>query len=291
VSAVPAVPLAEAGPLLDRLTPRVLFTDMDGTLVGRGGSLLATLDGRPTLAAAAALAEAAAAGLEVVLMSGRTEAQLRETTRLLGLRDAIGELGAMVLLGRERLLEWGAAPRGLGATPAQALERSGALAALLAAFPGRLEPHAPWHRGRQGTVLLRGQVEPAAAAKVLADAGCGWALLVDNGRLGGTYPHLGPGATHAYHLAPAGVSKAAAAAAYLARRGLDARHAAAIGDAPADLELAGTAAAVFLVANGAWAAAAAPPGTPVIVTPGAAGEGFAEAVAALVARIRPAGPT
>jgi hydroxymethylpyrimidine pyrophosphatase-like HAD family hydrolase len=278
---VAAVPLAAAGPLLDRLRPALLFTDVDGTLVGRDGSLLADLDGRPTLAAATALVAAHRAGLEVVLVSGRTRLQLREACRLLGVRDAVGELGAVLVRGGEAELQWGAAPRDLGATPAEALERSGALAAVLAAFPGRLEPHTPWHLGRQGTALLRGRVDAAEADAVLAGRGLGWARLLDNGRLRGTYPHLGPGPTHAYHLLPAGVSKAGTAAAYLAARGLGREQAAAIGDSPADLELAGVVGAMFLVANGAWAAAEGD----AVLTPSAAGEGWAEAVDALLARM------
>jgi hydroxymethylpyrimidine pyrophosphatase-like HAD family hydrolase len=276
--------LAAAGPVLDRLDPVVLFSDVDGTLVGRGGSLLADLDGRPTLAAAEALVAAGQAGLEVVLVSGRTRAQLFEACRLLGLRDAIGELGAVLVLGREAELQWGACPRDLGTTPAEALTRSGALQALLDAFPGRLEPHTPWTEGRQGTALLRGRVEPAEAGKALAAAGFGWASVRDNGRLRGSYPHLAGGEAHAYHLAPAGVSKAAAAAAYLARRGLATSQAAAVGDSPADLEVGAVTGAMFLVANGAWAAAGQRLPVPVVLTPSPAGEGWAEAVRALTAR-------
>src|SRR4029450_6305999 len=127
----------------------------------------------------------------------------------------------------------------LGDCPAQALERSGALAAVLEGFAGRVEPHTPWHLGRRGTCLLRGQVDPAAADALLAGRGLGWARLRDNGGLSGASPHLGPGPTHAYHLLPAGVSKAGTAAAYLTGRGLAATRAAAVGDSPADLELAG----------------------------------------------------
>jgi hypothetical protein len=281
---VAGVALAAAGALLDRLRPALLFSDVDGTLVGRGGSLLADLDGRPSLAAAEALVAAGRAGLEVVPVSGRTAAQLREVCRLLGLRDAVAELGAVLLRHGAVELCWGAAPRGLGATPAETLARSGALGAALARFAGRLEPHAPWHRDRQGTALLRGQVDPAAVDALLAARGFGWARLVDNGRLRGAYPHLGPGPTHAYHLLPAGVGKAATAAAYLAARGLAREQAAAIGDSPADLALGGVVGVSFLVANGAWAADAAGAG-PVVVTPSAAGAGFAEAVAALLARM------
>ena len=125
----------------------------------------------------------------------------------------------------------------------------------------------------------------AEADALLAGHGLGWARLLDNGRLRGAYPHLGPGPAHAYHLLPGGVSKAGTAAAYLAGRGLDRAQVAAIGDSPADLELAGVAGAMFLVANGAWAAGLGDPATPVIVTPSPAGQGWAEAVNALLERI------
>jgi hypothetical protein len=282
---VPGLALADAGPLLDRLHPALLFSDVDGTLVGRDGSLLADLDGRPTLVAAEALVAAHRAGLEVVLVSGRTAAQLRETGRLLGTRDGVAELGTVLVRGREDELVWGDAPRDLGDCPAAALRRSGALEAVLAGFAGRIEPHTPWHLGRRGTFLLRGQVDPAAADALLDGRGLGWARLLDNGRLRGAYPHLGPGATHAYHLLPAGVSKAGTAAAYLAGRGLAPERAAAIGDGPADLQLAGVVGVMFLVANGAWAADAADPATPLVVTPSPAGQGWAEAVAALLERM------
>ena len=281
---MPGLALADAGPVLERLAPALLFSDVDGTLVGRDGSLLADLDGKPTLAAAEALVAAHLAGLEVVLISGRTATQLRETGRLLGTRDAIAELGTVLVRGREVELVWGDAPRNLGACPADALERSGALAVLLEAFAGRLEPHTPWHLGRRGTFLLRGRAEVAEADALLADHGLGWARLLDNGRLRGAYPHLGPGPAHAYHLLPGGVSKAGTAAIYLASRGLEAPQAAAIGDGPADLQLAGVVGAMFLVANGAWAADQGDPATPVIVTPSAAGQGWAEAVTALLER-------
>ena len=277
---MPAIPLAEAGRALDGLDPLVLFSDVDGTLVGRGGSLLSDLDGEPSLDAARALVAARRAGLEVVLVSGRTRSQLFEACRLLGLRDAIGELGTVLIHDREVELQWGAAPRDLGPTPADALDSSGALGTVLDEFAGRIEPHAPWHQGREGTALLRGQVDVAEVDAVLAAKGYGWARLKDNGRLRGPYPHLGDGETHALHQLPDGVSKATTAAAYLARRGLQPRNAAAVGDGPADLEIAEAVGATFLVANGAWAAGV-DTGREVIVTPSNAGSGFAEVVTAL----------
>src|SRR5215211_3781865 len=128
-----ALPLAAAAGVLDRLRPRVLFSDVDGTLVGRGASLFADLEGRPTLAAAEALVAAHTAGLEIVLVSGRTQAQLFESGRLLGLRDALAELGTVMVVDGAAELRWGQVPRSLGATPVEALERSGALGLLLEA--------------------------------------------------------------------------------------------------------------------------------------------------------------
>ena len=274
------VPLAEAQPVLAGLRPRVLFSDVDGTLVGRAASVLDSLDGEPTLAAVEALVAARRAGIEVVRVSGRTRGQLFEACRLLGLHDAIGELGTVLVHDGRAELQWGEAPRDLADTPAEALERSGALRTVLDEFAGRIEPHSPWHPGRQGTALLRGQVDAAEVNEILRAKGFGWAHLVDNGRLRGSYPHLGEGHTHSFHLLPVGVSKAITAAAYLAQRGLDRSCAAAVGDGPADLEMADAVGAMFLVANGAWAAER-DPGRPVVVTPSSAGAGFAEVVAAL----------
>jgi HAD superfamily hydrolase (TIGR01484 family) len=281
---VVAIPLVEAHPVLAGLQPRVLFSDVDGTLVGRSASLLADLDGEATLKAAEALIAAGRAGLEVVLVSGRTRAQLFEACRLLGLHDAVGELGSVLVRDGKAELQWGETPRELAATPAEALERSGALRTVLDEFAGRIEPHAPWHHGRQGTALLRGQVEAAEVNEILKAKGLGWAHLVDNGRLRGPYPHLGDGETHSFHLLPVGVSKALTAANYLAERGLDPSNAAAVGDGPADLEMADAVGAMFLVANGAWAAER-DPARPVVVTPSTAGGGFAEVVGALIGRL------
>lgn len=278
--------LISAGGVLDRLRPRVLFSDVDGTLVGKNASFFHGLDGEPTMAAAEALFAAHRAGLEIVLVSGRTRSQLFETGRLLGLRDAIAELGVVVVVEGAAELRWGAVPAGLGETPRAAIQRSGALDLLLKAHAGRLEPHTPWDRGREGTALLRGRVDRAKSDSLLAEAGFDWLWLRDNGRLHAAYPHLGPGEAHAYHLAPRAVTKAASVSHYLHRRGLTPDQAAAVGDSPADLELAEVVGAMFMVANGAWAVERDQALQHRVITTGAsAGDGWAEAVHALVARI------
>jgi len=255
----------------------VLYTDLDGTLLGPEGSLLTASDGRPSVRGARALVDAATAGITVVPVSGRRRRQLANDARLMGLRDYIAEAGGTVVRGGEVTYEWGSCPRDLAANPHDALEAAGAVEALLTAFAGRLRHYAPWHLDREGGHLLHGLVDVDEANAVLAEAGCRWAYLVDNGATGGW-----PGRrVRAYHLLPRGVGKATAVADDLAARGLDATRAAACGDSLEDLTIARAVGTYFLVANGHGDI-----GERVFRMPGAMGEGFADAVEALLAARR-----
>jgi hypothetical protein len=228
----------------------------------------------PSARAAQALVDAAAAGIAVVPVSGRAMPQLRNDARLMGLHDCIGEAGAVIVRDGQTRYEWGACPPHLADNPHDALIVSGAVDALLDAFAGDLRHYEPWHRGREGGHLFHGLVDVEAADTLLADVGCGWAYLRDNGATGGWSGR----AVRAYHLLPRGVGKAPAISDDLAARGLEAAQAAAIGDSREDLTMAPAVGAFFLVANGHAAA-----GHRVIRTPGAMGEGFADAVAAVLA--------
>lgn len=253
---------------------RVLYTDLDGTLLGPDGSLLTAADGRPSTRAAQALVDAAAAGVAVVPVSGRQRAQLGNDARLLGLGSYIGEAGGVVVRDGELRDEWGQCPRDLADTPHEALVAAGAVDALLARFAGDLRPYEPWHRGREAGHLLHGLVDVDEACAVLADAGCPWAYLIDNGATAGW-----PGRqVRAYHLLPRGVGKATALADDLAARGLDAAQAAACGDSLEDLRMTRVVGTYVIVANGHGDI-----GGTVFRVPGAMGAGFADTVAALLA--------
>ncbi|MGH8884967.1 MAG: hypothetical protein ACRDYX_07305 [Egibacteraceae bacterium] len=123
--------MTQATSVLNQLEPRVLFSDVDGTLVGRGGSLFSAFDGTPTFAAAEALYAIHLVGLTLVLVSGRSRAKLQEAGLCFGTRDAIAELGTVLMIDGTAELMWGEAPRDLGETLAQALQRAGALRWLL----------------------------------------------------------------------------------------------------------------------------------------------------------------
>src|SRR5215212_1894532 len=84
---------------------RCVYTDLDGTLLGRGASLFRDGEGRFTLLAARALEACFRAGVEVVPVSGRRREMLFEDVRLLGLSSFVYEIGSgMVVDGENTLL-------------------------------------------------------------------------------------------------------------------------------------------------------------------------------------------
>ena len=260
---------------------RVVYSDLDGTMVGPWGCFFRAADRSPDLEAARALVDLLAAGVELVLVSGRTRTQLSEAARIFGADGYVGELGAV--LGWERALRHevlrGAMPDHLPGTLVAALHADGLVAKLLDRYAGRLDYHAPWHESHEADVMLRGEVSPAEVEKWLAGEGYGWLRLHDNGRL----PTRGPGSAemHVYHLMADGLSKGTGVAADLARRGLGPDDAIAIGDSASDLAMAPHVRRFFLTANGLRSPAAAGGMAAlrnVTVCAGEVGHGWAEAV-------------
>lgn len=260
---------------------KVLYADVDGTMVGPLGNLLWDSGRTPTLAAAEALVRAVREGLEVVALTGRARAGMFEFARVLGLESWICELGGIRVYDRGATVvhEHGAFP-GTG-VPTAELHR--AVELLLESYPGRLEEHSPWNASRESSFLLRGDVPTEEAEERLAAAGFGWATLADNGVIPHRYETLtAVERVRAYHLLPRGVSKVAAVAADRAYRGLEPAECAMVGDAAADLECRDEVGRCFLVRNGldkdpslSWVLE---PGSGVEVTKAGHGEGFAEVV-------------
>jgi hydroxymethylpyrimidine pyrophosphatase-like HAD family hydrolase len=261
------------------LRPKVLYTDLDGTLFGPGGSLFTSADGSVTGRAAEALAALHRAGIALMPVSGRTVSQLRETSRLLGTRDFIAELGGVTCYDLETDVIRAPGSFVRGRTPFEALSASGAAGFLLDAYPGRIEPHAPWgFEGRETSMLFRGHVDLAEARDLMERSGYGWVDIQDNGILSRRFPGLHTDEVHVYHLAPKGVDKASAVRADLTRRGLQAGDAVAVGDSPSDAALAPYVAAAFIVANGERALDGMVLPENVYLAEGSYGDGFADAV-------------
>lgn len=267
-------PVATAGDIGDKAVPKtilfldempdlgerlarakILYTDLDGTLLGRGACLLKDGEGAPSLDAATAAVELNRAGLKVSICSGRNARQLMEVSRMLGWDDFISELGAVRRYreGARKVYDTGDWPDGVclaGETPYEAIIRVGALDALRESFPGLIEYHDPWHLDREVTHVLRGNV-PLAGAQAVLDALPLPVTLVDNGIIHPPkHTLVGVIEVHAFHLVPTGIGKQHAIAADLAERGLERDQAIAIGDSAADLAMADAVGLMVVVRNG-----------------------------------------
>jgi hydroxymethylpyrimidine pyrophosphatase-like HAD family hydrolase len=167
------------------------------------------------------------------------------------------------------------------------IEDRGVPARLFEHFEGRLEYHSPWHHGRVLSHLFRGKVDVDEANALLGEHGDDDLRLLDNGAIGRPMAAI-DGPTHAYHLVPRQVSKAAAVAAHARARGYDPADCIAVGDSVEDLEVAASVGTFYVVANGperdpglrsmlaSWGNA--------VVTEGAMGDGFYEAVVSTLVR-------
>ena len=228
---------------------RCLYLDLDGTLLGRGASLLHDGEGGVSIEGVRAIQACLRADVEVVLMSGRRRVQVAEDARLLGQTSYIYEAGACVVLeGEEHWLTGDMLP---GAeTIAQQIERSGAPALLLERYAGRLEHHEPWHVEREVSHLFRGLVDADEADGLLVEHGYRDLRLVDNGAVSRRSPALaGLEQVRGYHLVPASVSKAGAVAFHHRARGYARAETFAVGDSREDLACAEHVHAFWLVAN------------------------------------------
>jgi len=259
---------------------RCVYTDLDGTLLGRAGSLLRDAEGEFSYAQVRALEACHRAGVEVVIKSGRREAQVTSDARLIGQTSFIFEAGAGVTIDGERTLLIGDLELAPGETFAARMQAAGAPDLLLSHYAGRLEYHAPWHTDRELSQLFRGAIDVAEANALLAEQGHTELKLIDNGAIWRKME--GVERPHVYHLMPRAASKARAVAFHMRARGFEPEQCIAIGDSAEDLTVAEVVGHFFVPANGP----ARDPGLReaiarcdnVTVTEGTMGDGFYEAV-------------
>jgi hydroxymethylpyrimidine pyrophosphatase-like HAD family hydrolase len=246
---VSATPTSAGGAANGVARTRCMYVDLDGTLLGRGASLLHDGDGAVSIDGVRAVQACLRAEVEVVLMSGRRRAQVHEDARLLGQASFIYEAGACVVLdGEEHWLTGDLLPGEL--TIAEQIERSGAPQLLLEHYAGRLEYHEPWHVQREVSHLFRGLVDALEADALLAERGHGDLRLVDNGVVNRRSPALAElPHVRGYHLLPIGASKAAAVAFHSRARGYSREQTFAVGDSREDLACAEHVQTFWLVAN------------------------------------------
>jgi hydroxymethylpyrimidine pyrophosphatase-like HAD family hydrolase len=229
---------------------RCLYVDLDGTLLGRGASLLHDGEGVPSMLGVRAMEACLRAGVEVVLMSGRRQAQVAEGSRLLGQTAYIFEAGAGLVVDGDQLWLTGDFDPAGELTIHDQIERTGAPALLLDHYAARLEYHDPWHRNREVSHLFRGLVDAFEADELLQHRGHDGLRLVDNGVVHSRSEKLAAlEQVRAYHLVPIEASKAAAVARHRRIRGYEREECIAVGDSREDLGVAAHVGAFWFVAN------------------------------------------
>jgi phosphoglycolate phosphatase len=270
---------------LPAVSLRCVYTDLDGTLLGHHGSLFRDAEGNFSLRQARMLEACHRAQVEVVIMSGRREAQVMADARLLGQTSYIYEAGCGVVIDGERTLLTGDWVPNDDGTPAERMLAAGIPDLLFARFGGRLEWHHPWHHDRKLSHLFRGQVDVAEANALLVERGHDDLRFLDNGAINRRMD--GVDVAHAYHLVPGGASKAKAVAFHSQARGYEPDECIGVGDSLEDLDAAEAVGRFFVVANGPErdpglreALGRRPNAT---VTEGRAGDGVYEAVISTLA--------
>lgn len=230
---------------------RCVYLDLDGTLLGPGAALLRGADGRFTLDGVRALQACDRAEVEVMLYSGRRQSSVFECARLIGASAYAFEVGCGLVIDGE--LEWltdGLEPSASAGSIYEQVAESGAPAALLERFRGRLEYHTPWSAGREVSHLFRGAVDLDEVADVLRGGGFEWLRLVDNGVVRAAAEQM-PGieVVHAYHLIPTAASKTRAVARHMQARGYEPAECIAVGDSREDVAVRSAVGNFWLVAN------------------------------------------
>ena len=228
---------------------RCVYTDLDGTLLGHQGSLFRDSEGEFSLLQARMLEACHRVGAEVVIMSGRREAQVMADARLLGQTSYIYEAGCGVFIDGERTFLTGDWVPNDDGTPAERMLAEGIPDLLFERFPGRLEWHRPWHHDRKLSHLFRGKVDVEEANTLLAERGHDDLRFLDNGAIFRPVEGLDEVA-HAYHLVPGGASKAKAVGFHMRARGYEPEECIAVGDSLEDLDSADFVGRFFVVANG-----------------------------------------
>lgn len=260
---IPYLPETPSGELRERLANiRYVFTDLDGTMMGPGSTVLANAAGEPSLAFVETLLALRGAGVEVILCSGRNRAMMHEDSRLLGITSYIAEMGGIIMTDRPHdVWEYFTADMAYdpacGLNPHEVIEQTGVCDTFVGLHPGMLEFHNDMSTGfrrREVTIGLRGEIADEEAQALLDATGMEleWA---DNGFLNyisaPTTLDLPEGVRgRAFNIMPKGLNKGRAIERFCQIRGIDRAETLAVGDSASDFLMADYTDMFIMVENG-----------------------------------------
>ena len=227
---------------------RVIYTDLDGTLLNDRGCLVKDIDGNFFFEGVHLLKTISEKGWDLVLVSGRNKLQLRYNAMLVGVKNYIPELGCELVydLGKKVHITFDISAYQYEITRGgKDLIRITSL--LKSAFPGKIESKIEWSMERSYNALFFGEVNLTFANRILTENGYDGLVLVDNGFSKMMSADIDVENPRIYNLVPAGVEKSSAIKLDRKLRALDRKNCIALGDSAEDLKMAKEVHAFFLM--------------------------------------------
>ena len=229
---------------------KVVYTDLDGTILNNKGCLIMDDDGNYYLEALEQLENLVSKNIDVVLVSGRNRMQLKYNAQMMNLKNYIAEIGSEVVydLGREvnmtynkSILKYDFASLGP--------DLEAVVSLLKEEFPMQIDYKAEWNRYRFTNVLFLGHVDLVKANRLLEENGYGDYLLINNGPTA-LYPtNLNVDKVYFYNLMPKGIDKSSGLKLDKKIRHFSIKNCIALGDSIEDLKMAGEVYYFFLMNN------------------------------------------
>ncbi len=229
---------------------KVIYSDLDGTLLNDKGCLIKDRENRFFIGALEQLEKLFLKDIDIVLVSGRNQTQLRLNAKMLGLKNYIAELGCELVydLGRKVHITFDK-ERFKYDFSYQGKDLQRVIDILKNAFPKKIESKPEWAIYRTTNALFLGDIDLKTANKLLRDQGYGEAELVNNGPTLLERVNLDIRKLYIYNLMPKGVGKINGVRLDKKIRNLKKENCIALGDSIEDLKLASEVRYFFLMEN------------------------------------------
>lgn len=229
---------------------KVVYSDLDGTLLNDKGCLIKDRESRFFLGALEQIEKLFSKDIDIVLISGRNKTQLRFNAKILGLKNYIAELGCELVydLGKKVIAAFDS-ERFPYDFRYEGKDLETVIKILKDAFPGRIESRPEWAIYRSINALFLGDIDIKEANQCLKEHGYGEAELVNNGPTMLENVRLDLKKVYIYNLMPKSVGKVNGVRLDKKIRNLKKENCIALGDSLEDLKLAGEVQYFFMMEN------------------------------------------
>ena len=268
---------------------KTIYVDLDGTFVGKNGSLIHNHLGELSSASLDGLKKAQENNCEIIITTGRDKFRTADFARVLGLTQYIAEAGCVIKTTEAETFNFGIANKyydfenNSSEQFHEEVVKAGTF--LVEKFSGSIQEHSEYNRGQYGTTMLRGNIDEVNANELLQE---NWPYLEIYGNGHGMFRRSMPGVENVliYHLAPIGTTKVGGIKYDKELRNLSTENCFMIGDGFADLLCSTEVNKVFVPINGVNAdknsALYAQEHENVEVLKGSHNEGFQEAIEKII---------